>query len=411
MKPYHLLFLFLIYACQKDSQMPSNNDPEAFTIPIIRIDTQSIPIDSKEYYVDAKIVVEGVDPNHNLAETTIRIKGRGNSTWSLGLEWGKKPYQIKFFDKTEILGMPQDKKWVLLAELSDKTFIRNKIARYLGNMSRFDYTPTAKYVELYVNDEYQGLYLIGQKIEESSNRVDIGDEGYLVEIDQIHRIDEGDVFFTSEPYIRVNGENVFNIKEPSLDEGSEEYLLIKNHIRAFDDVLYSEDFSDPTTGYAAYIDVDSFIDWFIVNEIAKSVDARWYSSIYFTYIPGEKIKMGPIWDFDLSFGNVDYADAEYSYGLWVLSNPWINRLYQDPMFREKVNTRFAYYYNGLPEIMAEIDAYALQIQWAQERNYTVWETLGVRVWPNPVWFETYQEEVDQLKGWITDRMNWLNTEL
>ena len=149
----------------------------------------------------------------------------------------------------------------------------------------------------------------------------------------------------------------------------------------------------------------------MVNEIAKSVDARWYSSIYFTYIPGEKIKMGPIWDFDLSFGNVDYADAEYSYGLWVLSNPWINRLYQDPLFREKVNTRFAYYYNSLPEIMAEIDAYALQIQWAQERNYTVWETLGVRVWPNPVWFETYQEEVDQLKGWITDRMNWLNTKL
>ena len=98
----------------------------------------------------------------------------------------------------------------------------------------------------------------------------------MVEIDQDHRIDEGDVF-TSEPYVRVNGENVFNIKEPSLDEGSEEYLLIKNHIRAFDDVLYSEDFSDPTTGYAAYIDVDSFIDWFIVNEIAKSVDARWYS--------------------------------------------------------------------------------------------------------------------------------------
>ena len=86
-----------------------------------------------------------------------------------------------------------------------------------------------------------------------------------------------------QPYVRMNGENVFNIKEPSLEEGSEEYLLIKNHIGAFDDVLYSEDFLDPTTGYAAYIDVDSFIDWFIVNEIAKSVDARWYSSIYFTY--------------------------------------------------------------------------------------------------------------------------------
>ena len=74
MKPYHLLFLFLVYACQKDSQMPSNNDPEAFTIPIIRIDTQSIPIDSKEDYVDAKIVVEGVDPNHNLAKQRFELR-------------------------------------------------------------------------------------------------------------------------------------------------------------------------------------------------------------------------------------------------------------------------------------------------------------------------------------------------
>ena len=120
-----------------------------------------------------------------------------------------------------------------------------------------------------------------------------------------------------------------------------------------------------------HIDVDSFIDWFIV-EIAKSVDARWYSVFISPISLVRRLKWGQF-DFDLSFGNVDYADAEYSYGFWVLSNPWINRLYQDPLFQEKVNTRFAYYYNSLPEIMAEIDAYALQIQWAQERNYTVWK--------------------------------------
>ena len=112
MKPYHFFFLILVFACQKDKQAPANNASETFPIPIIWIDTQSVPIDSKEDYVDATIVIEGGDPNHNLAETTTRIKGRGNSTWSLGLEWGKKPYQVKFSDKTEILGMPQDKKWV-----------------------------------------------------------------------------------------------------------------------------------------------------------------------------------------------------------------------------------------------------------------------------------------------------------
>lgn len=412
MKFYHLLFILLIISCQKDSQNPrSEEGTEVFNLPIIRIDTQYIPIDSKEDYVDATITIEGLETNDDLVETETKIKGRGNSTWWLGQEIGKKPYQIKFADKTEILGMPEDKKWVLLAELSDKSFIRNKIARDLGQMSRFDYTPQAKYVELYLNDEYEGLYLIGQKVEESSNRVDIGDEGYLIEIDQIHRIDEGDVYFTSEPYRRINGENVFNIKEPSLEIDSEAYLLIKNHMREFDEVLFSTDFANPTTGYAAYIDVDSFIDWFLVNEIGKSVDARWYSSIYFTYVPGEKIKMGPIWDFDLSFGNVDYADAQYSNGFWILNNPWLNRLYEDPVFRDKVNSRYAYYFSNLSEIMRKIDTHALKIDSAQSRNYVRWETLGVRIWPNPVWFETYPEEVNQLKDWITDRMNWLNTAL
>ncbi|MGB2398731.1 MAG: CotH kinase family protein, partial [Flavobacteriaceae bacterium] len=298
-----------------------------------------------------------------------------------------------------------------LAELSDKTFIRNQIARYLGHMSSLEYTPSARYVEVVLNNEHQGLYLIGQKVEESSNRVDIGDDGYLVEIDQFSRIDEDDVYFTSDVYTAINGDNVFNIKEPNLDMDSEAYNLIRNQVEAFETALFSENFSDPETGYAAFVDVDSFIDWYVITEIAKSVDARWYSSIFFTYVPGEKIKMGPLWDFDLSFGNVDYADAQYSEGFWILQNPWIQRMYEDPAFREKVKTRFDYYYSKRSEIMTTIDDYSNQLEKSQELNYQRWPTLGVQVWPNPVWFSTYGEEVEHLKQWITERMNWLNSNL
>ena len=95
---------------------------------------------------------------------------------------------------------------------------------------------------------------------------------------------------------------------------------------------FSANFANPTTGYAAYINIDSFVDWFLINEIVKNVDAQWWSSIFFHVIPGEKINMGPLWDFDLSFGNVDYADSQYAQGWWVRDNEWIERLLDDPAF-------------------------------------------------------------------------------
>ena len=188
--------------------------------------------------------------------------------------------------------MPEDKKWVLLAEKSDKSMIRNKIARYMGKNSRLEYTPSAKYAELFINDDYQGTYLIGQKVEESKNRVNIGDDGYLIEIDTDanERIDPDDVIFKPIIWSSVHVDGVFNIKEPSLDYDSDEYNYIVNYVNQFESILFSQSFRDPVSGYESFIDVDSLIDWFIINEIAKTVDARWYSSIYFTLIPGEKIK-------------------------------------------------------------------------------------------------------------------------
>lgn len=417
MKCLFPVFLFLVFVgCQKESEITKEETPvetcPSHNLPVVFIDTNDIPINSKEDYVEGTIEIIGAGNLESLSEQNMTIKGRGNSTWWLGETWGKKPYQVKFSDKTAVLGMPKDKKWILLAELSDKSFIRNKIARDLSRMSNLEYTPALEYVEVMLNDQPQGIYLIGQKVEESDNRVKIGDDGYLVEIDNVDRIDSDDVFFTSEAFTSVFPKSVFNIKEPSLEYDSAKYVAIENHIKAFETVLFSTEFDNPNTGYEAYIDVDSFIDWFLVNEIGKTQDAKVYSSIYFSYIPGGKIKMGPIWDFDLSFGNVNYSSAQNPEGFWVKENPWMKRLFEDSDFEQRVRDKFtSQYYDKLSEILDKIDCHATYINAAQKVNYDIWETLGVEVWPNPVWYDTYLEEVDHLKNWVSNRINWLNDNL
>ena len=411
MKRYLFYFIgFVLLSCEKDRDYDTVTGHEATGLPVAIISTES-SVDDKENYINGGIEIIGGDNFRDAGQTPIEIRGRGNSTWWLGEVWGKKPYQIKFQNKTSLLNMPADRRWVFLSELSDKTFIRNKIARDLGALSVLDYTPKLEFVELVLNEEYQGVYLMGQKVEVAENRVNLPEEGYLIEIDQAYRTDDDDVYFRSNVFPAINEENVFNIKFPDTEEGADSYELIENYIHRFEAVLFSANFDSPTEGYAAYIDVDQMVDWYVIQEIAKSVDARWYSSIFFTYVPGGKIKMGPLWDFDLSFGNVDYADSEFTDGFWIRQNPWINRLFQDPVFRTKVRNRFDYFNSQLPTILEKIDGYALQLEVAQEHNYDEWETLGEYVWPNPVWYDTYQEEVNHLKGWITDRMQWLNDNL
>lgn len=414
--PRYAILGILLLGCSQDNNPEGvstalNSDVLNYPLPAVYIDTNDTSIDSKENYIDGRVRVEGRGGFPDLETSDMRIRGRGNSTWWLGQTWGKIPYQIKFENKTTLLGMPEDRRWVLLPELSDKTLIRNMIARDWGQLSRLEYTPQLRFAEVFLNDDPQGVYVLGQKVEETNNRVAIGDEGYLIEIDQLSRIDDEDVYFQTNAFRAVSSESVFNVKEPEIAPNSSELALIREHILAFEEVLFSDGFSHRDTGYAAYIDVDSFIDWYLINEIAKSVDAMFYSSIFFSYLPGEKIKMGPIWDFDLSYGNVDYSNAQFAEGFWIRYNPWIQRLFEDPVFREKMKTRFAYFREQLPDILEKIDGYAAYLNEAQETNYSIWETLGVYVWPNPVIYESYPEEVNHLKDWMTRRIEWLDEEL
>jgi spore coat protein CotH len=380
-----------------------NVDVVAFTgLPIIYLTTSgNAPIDSKEDYVNGTVTIKGGRDFDDTSSALMKIRGRGNSTWGIH---PKKPFQMKLDDKSTFLDMPSKKKWLFLAEYSDKTMLRNTISFEMGYLSNLEWTPKSSFAEVYINDKYNGTYNITEKVEEGSNRVDIGDDGFLLEIDQLERLDADDVYFYTNAFL-------IGIKEPNLDWDDEQFKYIKAHINEFEAALFASDFADPTNGYAKYIDIDSFIDWYLINEITKNVDSKDFSSIYFHLALGEKIKMGPLWDFDLSFGNIDYADPRYSSGFWIKDNPWFARLFSDSVFVGKVKNRFTFFKDNQNVIMDKIDAYAEKLNFAQQENDAKWGTLGIYVWPNPLWFDTYSEEVFHLKDWYTRRMTWLDNAL
>jgi hypothetical protein len=370
-------------------------------LPIINISIDGgASIDSKDDYIFGTVSVDGGRGFSDFPESIIEIRGRGNSTW----ENPKKPYQMKLDSKEEFLDMPKDKKWIFLAEYSDKTMLRNRMAFEMGYISNLDWTPKSTFAEVFINDTYNGTYNITQKVEESNRRVALGDTGYLLEIDQIFRLDPDDVYFETDRFL-------LNIKEPNLVAGDPQYVYIRDLIRQFEAALFANNFADPTAGYAPFIDLPSFIDWYLISEITKNVDSVSFSSIYLNVMPNEKIKMGPLWDFDLSFGNVDYADSRYAEGFWIKNNPWYSRLFEDPAFVAQIQSRFAYFRANQDLMLQKIDSYAAKLKWAQQENNDKWQTIGTYVWPNPVVYDTYQEEVDHMKDWYVQRMNWLDVAL
>ncbi len=393
----------LVYDVSKNGKTRNYEvDAMLFTgLPIINLYTENNEeISSKDYYFNGEATVTG-GRGFEDSYGKMKIRGRGHSTWGLH---PKKPYQMKFDDKSTFLGMPEAKKWIFLAEFSDKTLMRNRLAFEMGYQSNLDWTPRCQYAEVFINDEYSGTYNITEKVEEGSNRVNIGEDGYLLEIDTPDHLNDDDIYFNSSKF-------TIQIKEPEIGYGSPEFNFIVDHINDFEDALFGPNFKDPQLGYRAFIDMESFVDWFLINEIAKNVDAQSYSSIYLTYIPGGKIKMGPLWDFDLGFGNVNYADSQYPEGFWVKYNSYFDRMFEDPFFVSQVKNRFKYFYNNKEYFFDLIDEQKYLLRYAQEENDNKWDLFGNYVWPNPVYYNSHIEEVNRLKVWLTTRFEWLDNEL
>lgn len=392
-----------------DSGGTEAEQPLSKILPKVNITTENaVAITSKDVYVNGRFVI---DPNGSPGvaafDATMKIKGRGNSTWGMP----KKPYKIKLDAKASVLGMPTDKEWVLLANYSDKTLLRNFMAFEMGRRLGISYVPRAQFVEVTLNGDYLGNYLLTEQMKISPDRVklteikatdltgDLITGGYFIEQDE--RLDEVINWRTSR--------NVpYTVKEPSTLV-PEQITWIKNYMQGVENNLYSSSFADPVTGYANDIQVDTFIDWYLVSEVFKNQDA-FFSSIYFVKERGQKLAMGPLWDFDLSAGNVDYSSASDPEGWWVRSgSQWFGRLFQDPVFESRVRVRWNQVKASKIDVLLPlIDKYAEMLGPSQERNFVRWPILGVYVWPNKVVTGSYQGEVDYAKDFLVKRIKWLD---
>lgn len=367
-------------------------------LPVLFIYTDNKePIASKDNYVNGTIFFDGAGEFENLT-APMRIKGRGNSTWSMP----KKPYRIKFDEKQSMAGFPANKDWVLLANYADKTSLRTEVAFNISRNTSLEYTPRTQHVEVFINDVYNGTYVLTEQLKIGKDRINVTDDGYLLEVDQLSRLDEGDVYFKTDRIL-------LNIKDPDVELNSERYNWIRDFVIAAENALYGVNFKDPQNGYAKYIDVGSFVDWYLVNEITKNNDAKFFSSCYMNITPGGKLKMGPVWDYDIALGNVNYNNNYDPTGFWIKNSKWISRLFEDPAFVELVKER----YNNLRgiilnNIIAELNQDASYLSWSMIENNNKWGTLYTYTWPNDAIWGSYNNEIQYLKTWLSQRISWLD---
>lgn len=427
-RPFKMLcWIFTFLFCQTfvigQVKFTSSNLP----IVLIETDGQEI-LDDPRIIADMKIIDYGKIGNHvsdtaNGYNGKINIEIRGSTSQN----FPKKQYGLETQNKNgknknvSLLGLPPENDWILSAPYSDKTLIRNilayDISRGLGH-----YAPRTRLCELVINEEYVGVYVLTEKIKRDENRVNIsklkqkeinGDDvtgGYIIKIDK--PTGDSGPFWES----KIGGIN-FQFEYPKHDEiVSEQKKYIKNYIDSFEQALISDDFTDPEIGYRQYINEDSFIDFFIVNELSKNVDAFIFSTYFYKDkdSKGGKLTMGPVWDFNLSFGNADYKEGFSTKGFQVNVNEspwWWNKLLSDSTFVENLGNRWSYLRNSKlsdNSMISKIDSLSLVLNEAQERNFNRWNILGTDIWPNHFIGDSYLDEITFLKDWTLDRLHHLD---
>lgn len=397
-------------------------EAKKFTVPTISIKTTGgVDITSKEEYVTGSLTITDPDGIYSDKEYsgTMRIKGRGNSTWGNP----KKPYRIKLDEKASLLGMPEEKDWVLLANYSDKSLLRNKTAMKLSQICGFSWTPLMESAEVYLNGQYLGLYNLCEQKEVAKHKVNIN---VVKNTDNSGEALTGDYYFEMEQNMDETtcwwtwkGVPMMFL-EPEIPTAPQlEY--IKDYFYRYELALFREKFKSEDEGYAQFIDVDSFVNYYILQELCKNVDGNTRKSTFLTKQRGGKLEMYHVWDFDLAFGNADYFDSAVgngpenwwikSYGCQGYHTGWYWRLFQDPAFVKKVKDRWNELKPEFETIPDYIDYWAAELQDAPGRNFQKWKILNEYVWPNVKITGSYKGEVEYLKEFYNARLRWMDANL
>ncbi len=420
-------------------------------LPIVVINTngQEIPNDIK-ITADMGIIFNGegfrnylTDPYNNY-NGKIGIEVRGSSS-----QWfPKKQYAVETRDlagndsSASLLGFPEESDWILYAPYNDKSLIRDVLVYKLANDAG-RYASRSKFCEVILNGDYIGIYVLLEKVKRDANRVNIkklepldisGDAltgGYIIKIDKIDGENNDGWYSTYLPFPQAPYSIFYQYHYPKPDDivqQQEDY--IQNKIFQFETMMtFGVNISDTATGYPKFFDTDSFVDFFLLNEVAKNVDAYRLSTYLYKDRDSRnpKIFAGPVWDYNLGFGNANYYDGCMTTG-WQLQfltdyqnipsdepflTPfWWRKLFDDNDFRNKVYARWQNLKDNIlnsAHINTYIDSLTLLLNESKTRNFERWPVLGVYIWPNCYYIQqTYELEINYLKNWITFRLNWMN---
>ena len=370
---------------------------------------------SRDYYIPGTIEIVDPSGKYSLERTDIELKVRGNSTSYAE----KKPFNVRFAEKTELFGLGSAKKWCLMANCFDKTLIRNKLAYDLASDVGMPYVSQSVFVDLYVGGAYYGNYLLCESVGVGKDRVNLDEQGneFLLE-----RIPSATGYDTGYSFVTPRYQLRFTLNGPT-DPNEEQIAYLNEFISTFEDAVRYGQWSD----VEEICDVDSFADFYVINELFKSVDFPSGSTRF--YIKEGKIYAGPLWDMDLAMGNASEAYYHYNNldssgdsaeGFYCRSC-WMDGLFRFRQFRVMV-------YQSLlrmqPQIvnlttdnelgMNRIDRLVTMYGDSFARNYISkrdggagWQLTTVYSTLERIPDETYEENVEFLRSWLIRRNAWL----
>ena len=373
---------------------------------------------SKDNVVISTVNLVGAeDPAHNLTDQAAEIKGRGNFTWRLD----KKPYQLKFASAQSVLGMEPAKTWVLLANHADTALMRNKVAFDLARELGMPYSGDSRFVDLEVNGEFLGNYLITEKVEVKTNRLELQDDaGILLELDNNYGLAEDFHFYTK------TSNTLFVLKDAKLgvdvplDPALEvAYADIQDYLNALEALLYAP--SPDWVKISSMIDVESFLKYYFVFELTENPEIVASSIYFYKDGPNDVLHAGPVWDFDSSLASyaVEHLGgdpvSEYVKNTKLLrnkGNDWFTQLFRNPEFVAAANALYtAEVKPKITGLTTKIDGYRTDIAQSAQLNFQRWPILGktsVFGSNGHLVRSTWAGEAAYLRDWVAQRAGFLN---